>query len=379
MIKLPEQFDDLRPYYQEEIPFAMKRISDDPLLPIVLKYLGKEEQLAIVKSKLANIQSTEQLQKEVMYPLCKLIISKTISEFTYSGISNAITDEGQLFISNHRDIVMDAYLQQMALLENGIPTSHITFGSNLMEPQFVVDVGLSNKMFKTVRKSNDFESFMSSSIHLSEYINYVVAHGESLWIAQRNGRTKDGHDKTEPGLIRMLLLGGKKKETLTKLNITPVAVSYQWEPCAILKAVELYKSRGGTPYQKAKGEDLNSIITGITSNKGGVHISICKPIKSDSFSQNIGRSDMNLLVKEIDKEIFAGYKIWDTNYVAYDILLNTSEHKDLYDNEIKEKFISLMNYEIEKYPELDGEALSQLYLNIYAGPVITAKQNIINY
>ena len=367
MISLPKEFDDIRPYYDSEIPAAMQRIASSPMLSSVLRFIGAEEES--FKNLLLSVKTTEELQKKVMFPICKDLISKTMSSFTYDGIENASPSVGRLFVSNHRDIVLDAYLQQLALVENDIPTSHITFGSNLMEPGFVVDVGLSNKMFRTERKSSDFQAFLNSSIHLSQYINYVTSHGESVWIAQRNGRTKDGYDKTEPGLLRMLLIGDDKRQSLENLNITPVSVSYQWEPCDILKAVELYRSRGGKAYVKAPGEDLHSIITGLLSPKGNVHVSMCPQVSADDYSSVIRRSDMTAVVAEMDRKIYAAYRLWDTNYVASDILNGSDEYADYYDAALKEEFIARMTKAIEAYPDCDASALREIYLRIYAGAV----------
>lgn len=372
MNRLPERFDDLRPYYDEEVPAAMQRIADNPMLLMVLQFLKKEDQYAAFQAVLRQIRTTDQLQHEVMLPLCREVVSRTMTRYTYDGVRNVHPEHGQLFVSNHRDIVMDAYLHALALVEHDLPTSHITFGSNLMEPQFVVDIGLANKMFKTVRKTSEFESFMNSSIHLSDYINWVVSHGESVWIAQRNGRTKDGIDKTEPGLLRMLLLGANKREALEYLHITPISVSYQWEPCDILKAVELLKSRGGKPYVKAKGEDLNSIITGIVSPKGNVHLSICEPVDGTRFPEHVTRSTMAEVVEEMDRKIYANYRLWDTNYLAWDLLNGSSRFAGLYSEEIREQFTERLRHAMEQVEKADRGALREIFLKIYAGPVMTS-------
>ena len=373
MIQLPERFDDIRPYYDNEVPAAMQRIADDPLLLYALKFLEQEEWFSDIRELLLSIRTTEQLQDTLMLPICRKLVSKTIDRFTYDGLENVRSGHGQLFVSNHRDIVMDAYLLQLVMLENGFPTSHITFGSNLMNPQFVVDVGLANKMFKTVRKTSNFQSFLESSIHLSDYINYVTAHGESVWIAQRNGRTKDGFDKTEPGLLRMLLLGSDKRKSLKDLNITPVAISYQWEPCDYLKAIELYHSRDGRPYMKKKGEDLNSIITGITSPKGNVHISICPPVIPERYPERLSRTDMALIIKEMDKKILGHYRLWDTNYVAYDILNGTDANEGHYSEGIKEAFTEHLEQAVKTADVEDKDIFRDIFLKIYAGPVISAE------
>ena len=369
MIQLPPEFDDIRPYYDSEIPAAMERMASDPILTPALRFLDKDIDVDAFRAKLRRIRSSDQFQHEVMVPLCSAIVAKTMTNFTSSGVEQIDASYGTLYVSNHRDIVMDAYLHQIVLNEHHLPTCHITFGSNLMDPQFVVDFGMSNKMFKTDRKTSNVRSFLRSSMHLSAYINYVVSHGDSLWIAQRNGRTKDGRDRTEPGLVRMLLMDGNKKSQVEALHITPLAISYQWEPCDILKAVERCRTLEGQPYVKAKGEDLQSIITGITQQKGNVHLAFGKPIDISGFSDPLIREDIAAIATQIDAQIWREYRLWDTNYVAYDLLNGTSRFAGCYDPAVKEQFIAQMEHDIGAYPSLDADKLRELFLKIYAGPV----------
>lgn len=374
MIQLPKEFDDIRPYYDSEIPAAMERMASDPLLIPALKFLDRDIDVEVFKARLRAIRTTDQFQLEVMLPLCMTLVGKTMTSFTSTGAESIDGSYGTLYISNHRDIVMDAYLHQIVLHEHGLETCHITFGSNLMEPRFVVDFGLSNKMFKTDRKTGNVRSFLRSSMHLSAYINYVVSHGESLWIAQRNGRTKDGLDRTEPGLVRMLLIDGNKKSQVEALHITPLSISYQWEPCDILKAVELYRSLDGQPYVKAPGEDLQSIITGITSPKGNVHLSVGHPIDVSDFCNPLRREDIHSVAAQIDAQIWKGYRLWDTNYLAWDLLNDSSRFAGLYVPELRERFLAKMQRDIGGYPALDATKLRELYLKIYAGPVYNSPE-----
>jgi hypothetical protein len=369
MIQLPPEFDDIRPYYDSEIPAAMERMASDPVLTPALRFLDKDSDVEAFRAKLRKIRSSDQFQHEVMVPLCSAIMAKTMTSFTFSGLEQIDPTIGTLYISNHRDIVMDAYLHQVVLETNNIPTCHITFGSNLMDPQFVVDFGMSNKMFKTDRKTSNVRSFLKSSKHLSAYINYVVPHGESLWIAQRNGRTKDGFDRTEQGLIRMVMMNGNRKSQIEALHITPLAISYQWEPCDILKAVELYRSMDGMPYVKAHGEDLQSIITGITSPKGCVHLAFGRPIDTASFCDPLRREDIQSVAAQIDAQVWRNYKLWDTNYVAWDLLNNSSRFAGMYTPAVKEQFLAKMQHDMDAYPALDPVKLREIYLKIYAGAV----------
>ena len=369
MITLPPEFDDIRPYYDSEIPAAMERMASDPVLVPALMFMDRNMDVEAFKKQLRTIRTSDQFQREVMVPLFLSIVDKTMDSFTYSGVDHIDGSYGTLYISNHRDIVMDAYLHQIALDAYHLPTCHITFGSNLMEPQFVVDFGMSNKMFKTDRKTSNMRNFLKSSKHLSAYINYVVTHGDSLWIAQRNGRTKDGLDRTDQGLVRMLMMCGNRKSQIADLHITPLAISYQWEPCDILKAVELYRSRDGKPYVKAKGEDLQSIITGITSDKGGVHLEFGRPIDVSGFCDPLRREDIRSVAAQIDAQVWAGYRLWDTNYVAYDLLNGGSRFAGMYSPALREQFQDKMRRDIDGYPSLEADKLRELYLKIYSGPV----------
>ena len=369
MIQLPREFDDIRPYYDSEIPAAMERMASDPILIPALKFIDRQMDVESFKAHLRRIKTSDQFQHEVMLPMCNALVAKTMTSFTSSGADRIDPSYGTLYVSNHRDIVMDAYLHQIVLDQYHIPTCHITFGSNLMEPQFVVDFGLSNKMFRTDRKTSNVRSFLRSSQHLSAYINYVVTHGDSLWIAQRNGRTKDGFDHTEPGLVRMLLMNGNRKSQVEALHITPLSISYQWEPCDILKSVERYRTLDGKPYVKAQGEDLQSIITGITQQKGKVHLAFGTPIDVSGFGDPLRREDIAAIATQIDAQVWRAYRLWDTNYVAYDLLNGTNRFSGCYDPAVKEQFITKMEHDIAAYPSLEESKLRELYLKIYAGPV----------
>ena len=369
MIQLPPEFDDIRPYYDSEVPAAMERMASDPVLTPALRFINPQLDVDSFRTQLRNIKTTDQFQSEVMVPFCTAIIEKTMTSFTFSGLEQIDPAIGTLYISNHRDIVMDAYLHQVVLLTNHYPTCHITFGSNLMNPQFVVDFGMSNKMFRTDRKTSNVRSFLKSSKHLSAYINYVVPHGESLWIAQRNGRTKDGFDRTEQGLIRMVMMNGNRKAQIDALHATPLAISYQWEPCDILKAVELYRSMDGMPYVKAPGEDLQSIITGITSFKGNVHLAFGKPIDTSSFQDPLRREDIQSVAAQIDAQVWRTYRLWDTNYLAWDLLNDSSRFAGLYTPALKEQFLEKMQRDMAAYPSLEPVKLRDIYLKIYAGAV----------
>jgi len=369
---MQNKFDDIRPYNPSEIPDAMQRIADSEHFNILSAYIFPDRDVEQVRDMVRNITTTEEFQREVMACVNSQVISRSISDFTYSGLEYLNPQKNYLFISNHRDIMLDSSLLQYLLLTNGFRTTEITFGSNLMHPQLVVDIGKSNKMFKVIRSSN-MRDFLKNSRHLSEYIRHTVTQkGESVWIAQRNGRTKDGNDITEQGIIKMFCMSKTANlvESVDELNIVPVAISYQIESCDILKTKELYLTKLYEKYVKQPCEDLNSILTGITQQKGGVNISICKPLNKEEFKTN--HNNPNEFYKHIasiiDKRIYGNYKLFCNNYIAHDLLSGTDLYSDCYTAGEKDVFLKRCNLMLEQI-QGDPEMLKSIFLNIYAIPV----------
>ena len=267
------QWDDIRPFRDDEIPAAMQRIAKDKDFPKVIDYIYGDTDLPSKIREFSQFRTVSQFQIGFMFDAINAIVRKTTDGFTYSGFENLEKGKGYLFVSNHRDILLDAALLQIALYNNGLDCSEITFGNNLMQPGIVSDFGKSNRMFKVVRNGSS-KNFYQTSLHLSSYIRYVLTErNTSVWIAQRNGRTKDGYDVTEQGLLKMLQMSGSGDfySDMCLLDILPTAISYEFEPCDALKTKELFISRRHS-YVKKEGEDLNSIITGIASWKGRIKV-----------------------------------------------------------------------------------------------------------
>ena len=371
-------FDDIRPYTDEEIPDAMQRIVASTSFPLVASYVFPERTLDDVRKELLTYKTIRDFQMGVMYWANKQIMKRSISDFTYGGLGQLSTNTNYLYVSNHRDIMLDASLMQNVLTDNDFDTCEITFGANLMQGQMVIDVGKSNKMFRVERPGGSVKEFYKASLHLSDYIRTAITEKrQSVWIAQRNGRTKDGIDRTDQGIIKMFGMSrtDDKVKSLAQLNIVPVAVSYEWESCDILKTIELYERRQG-PYIKKPGEDLNSILTGITQPKGRVHIEFCKPITEDELKQlgECTSCEFHKNVAElIDRRICSAYRLTPNNYIAHDMLYGTSEYADMYSQEQKAEFIAYMK-QLEKYEmDCDVEALVNIFLGIYSNPVDSKK------
>lgn len=366
------QFDDIRPYRDEEIPAAMKRIAASEFFPLLATYVFPEEELEAVRDRVARIRTTYEFQEQVMKRVNEQVIERSISSFTWEGLERLDPAQRYLFVSNHRDIMLDASLLQYLLFTNGHQTSEITFGANLMSSQLVIDIGKANKMFRIERGGN-MKDFYRSSLHCSEYIRHTITEKrQSVWIAQRNGRTKDGNDLTDQGIVKMFCMSKPfdKIAALAELHIVPMTISYEWEPCDILKALERYESQF-TRYTKKPGEDLNSILTGILQPKGAVHIALGKPLDEEllgQFDACTHNEYHKQVTRLLDRAIRSQYRLAPNNYIAHDLRYGQQRHADRYTPAQKEAFIDRLE-ELARFEVDDADQLRDIFLGIYAAPV----------
>ncbi|MCL2413341.1 MAG: 1-acyl-sn-glycerol-3-phosphate acyltransferase [Bacteroidales bacterium] len=371
---LNSEFDKIRPYTNDEIPEAMQRIAEAHEIGNILSFLFPEMKLTEVRDLIRSIETTEEFQKILAVKSFQKIVKQTTKGITVKGFENIDTTKNHIFVMNHRDIVLDSSLFQAALLDHGFKTTEICIGDNLMPTQFFIDIWRSNKMVTVIRGASLRESLQNSLI-FSKYLRHAITDKhESVWIAQRNGRTKDGVDVTDPALIKMFAMSatGDILSSIAELNIIPVAISYQIEPCDWMKTRELFLSKDA-PYQKAPNEDFQSILTGIMQRKGEIHIAIGKPInpKLETCKDLPNSAIFKGVAKLIDDEIINNYKLFDTNYIAYDLLNHTDKYASHYTEEAKEQFVIHMNEKIAQiglkfYPEL-----CKIFFSIYANPVFS--------
>lgn len=370
---MENKFDDIRPYYDEEIPAAMKRIAHSDVFPLLASFVYPGEPLESVRKRVESFQTTREFQHDTMYKVNEQVILRSTDGFTCSGIERLSPNESYLFVSNHRDIMLDASLLQYFLVSKGFETTEITFGANLMTHPVVVDVGKSNKMFRVERPGGSIRDFYRSSLHLSEYIRHVITDKhQSVWIAQRNGRTKDGIDATDQGIIKMFCLSEPRDKimAIADLHIVPISISYEWEPCDVLKALELYQSQF-MRYVKKPGEDLNSILTGITQNKGRVHMALCEPLSVPELMALEGQTNVEYhkaVAQLIDRRINTAYRLYPNNYIAHDLLYGNRRYQKMYTPEEFDAFTARLE-ELDRYDSFDLERLKEIFLGIYANPV----------
>ncbi len=369
-------FEDIRPYYDSEAHDVLQRMSKDPSFEKLVHHLWPEMSMAEAQAKANRVNSVMDFQMEFMHSAIQTLLERSSSGLTGSGFENLDKNKTYLFVANHRDILLDSAILEVMLVENGFPTSEITIGDNLMEPGFITDFGRMNRMFTVQREGTNRELY-DRSRKFSAYIRHTLVDKQvSVWIAQRNGRTKDGLDQTQTGLLKMLNLSGNGNflESFSQLNIVPVTISYEYEPCDALKTQELYLSSLHSIYKKAPGEDLNSILTGIMGNKGRIHIQAGKPFCSELEDANKYPNEnekIRQLCLMIDSRIRSNYKLWPLNYIAADLLEEGKRFSSQYTTDEKKAFV---NYAKAKIHDLKGdpETLMQGFLKMYAGPCLTA-------
>ncbi|MGB1263815.1 MAG: 1-acyl-sn-glycerol-3-phosphate acyltransferase [Cognaticolwellia sp.] len=362
-------FDDIRPYRDDEVAAVLTRLINQQgfqaaiakfKLPRLYQTLPKLACLLVkwsLKVRAKKLHNIEQIQVEVSKYLHHLIKQSTTG-FSFSGMENVDASKPSLFISNHRDIVLDVALVNLALYQNGNNTVEAAVGDNLLHQPWVADLMRINKSFIVKRNEENKRAMLKASKQLSSYIYDTVANRQqNIWIAQREGRAKDGIDKTNAALISMLLLN-KNKQTpiadyLEQLNIVPVSISYEFDPCDSDKAIELAAKEATGCYTKQDGEDLKSITQGLVGQKGRVHIEFCPPIKGDY-------ADSKAIATAIDKEIISNYKLYDSNLVA---------HATLNQQQADSSVLAQLN---SRMASLNAEQQHCL-LTMYANPV-AAKQ-----
>ena len=371
-------FEDIRPYYDNEARSIMFRMLEDPLFFKLVNYLWPEMTAEEVRSKADKVFSNLDFQLQFMHAAIRTIVARSSDGLTCSGFEQLDKNESYLFIANHRDILLDSAILQILLVENGFSTSEITFGNNLMDSGFITDFGRLNRMF-TVQREGTSKELYEISRKLSAYIRHTIEDKRtSVWIAQRNGRTKDGLDLTQTGLLKMLNISGTAsfEKNYEQLRIVPLTISYEYEPCDVLKVKELYLSSLHTKYKKAQGEDLNSIVTGIRQPKGRIHLAIGKPIVEELQRLNEISNDnekTKKLTSWIDKQIYTHYKLWPTNYIAADLLEKSDKYNQYYTSEEKSSFVSYMKNSLAGI-DGDSDFIEQLFLKIYGQPVYSRNQ-----
>ncbi len=377
------EFTDISPYTDAEAVEALGKLADHPAVVEVSKAIFPDKEPEFLRKILKSVKSIDEFQILVMNKAVEWVLSTTAHNFSYDGIENLKKINGKfLAMSNHRDIILDPAITQVVLYRNAIPMTEIAVGSNLLTNKYIEYLIRSNRMIKVIRGINARQLYLSSQV-LSKYIRECITSGRSsVWIAQREGRAKDGIDTTEQGLLKMLDMSGTADFTTNfeELNIVPLSISYEYEPCDILKARERLISRT-QKYVKGSREDLISIMTGIEQQKGNIHLNIGSPLTHDEIeaASYCNKNDRYQAIRHaVDVRIIEGYRLWKTNYIGYDMVNHTFKYRDKYTPEDVAQFTDYVEHQLDKVEKsLCRADLRDIFLRIYANPVVSLENLMI--
>lgn len=370
-------FEDIRPLNQDEVQAAIEELLTSEEFRHALRYVKPDLDWDQLSAAMRACKTKEQFKSTLAYDAVMTVAKKTTFSLTISGRSRL--PEGKpacTFISNHRDIVLDASFLNVMLYDVGYGMTQVAIGDNLLiRPWIKTFVRLNNSFI--VKRGVSVRQMLEVSDTLSAYINHTIKDTkESIWIAQREGRAKDSNDQTQPSVLKMLCMAGGKDiiGNLKSLNLVPVAISYEFDPCDYLKAQEFQLKRDNPEYHKTQRDDLLNMETGILNNKGRVHFTISKLINEqlDQLDPNMNRNELFAAVASIiDKEIYRHYRFYPNNYVAYDLLSGTRRFSDHYGLKDKKAFEEYLQKQLDKIviPNKDENFLRKKILEMYANPL----------
>lgn len=366
------KFDSIRHYHDSEVKEALASIVNHPMFKSLIGFTFPEKSEEELKELYSNIYSIDDFQSQIIYHTLQRVLEVSSEGVTTSGFEKLDPNGAYLFISNHRDILLDTSLLNVFLLKHGKKLTASAVGDNLVTKSFILALAKLNRNFLVKRGLSPRELLMSSKL-MSEYIKYQITEDQrSVWIAQREGRTKDGLDATNPGVLKMIGMASDEKNVLDyfkKLKIVPVSISYEYDPTDKLKMPQLLAQLNDQPYIKGKNEDFVNIMSGILGQKKHIHIHIGDVLDSkiDEIKEVFDNSNKQILALTdvIDKQIVTNYKLWPTNYIAHDYVNQSNKFADKYTQNEKEVFLKRLGLRVDK----DNEPLLQGFLAIYANPV----------
>jgi 1-acyl-sn-glycerol-3-phosphate acyltransferase len=375
------EYDHIRPYLDGEVNKALSAIKRHPIIKALLSFslphLSEEAQI----EKMLACQSIHDFQTGIIYKGVQNILEQTSDGLTTSGFEKLKKGESYLFVSNHRDIILDTSLLNVALYDNDLIMTASAIGDNLVQKPVFFELSKLNRNFLVQRSLSPRDMLISSRL-LSQYIRKnVTDDNRSVWLAQREGRTKNGFDETQQGVLKMLALGAHKGEAtldyFKQIKIVPVAISYEFDPTDKIKMPELMAKYYEKEYIKSSNEDFNSILKGLTGQKKRIHIAIGDVLDSELDAIKVSKLPQNKQLQElsqvINDKIYDLYKLWPSKYIAYDLLHQTTRYAGEYTENEKRQFERRIDRRVEPYNHI---ALKN-FLLMYANPVIN-KERLYN-
>lgn len=380
-------FSDISPYDDSEFQQKMSQLIKEPGFIHAINYVMPKDDIPSLLEDLKTIDNKYDFQHQIMYPFLELLAKTTTSGITLGGTKYLNPAQNYVFITNHRDIVLDASFLNLTFIRRGIPTSEVAIGNNLLIYDWITDLVRLNKSF-IVKRDTGLREGLAAAKKLSAYIHYsILEKKESVWIAQRQGRAKDSSDHTQESLIKMLAMGGEGTfmERLKEVNLMPVSISYEYDPNDYLKAKEFLMRRRNPEFKKSQKDDLFSMETGMLQPKGKVHFQLTPRINA-KLDQIGDFKDNNTAAKYVgtlvDQAIHRNYEIFPINYVAFDKLHNTRRFASKYTPEQKEqaeRYIEtqLSKIDMDDITSEEHEFLQQMMLVMYANPLKNKLKTIL--
>lgn len=374
---MSQDFEDIRPFHDEEVSSIIKQLLKEERFIKAVQYVLPDINVDDLTKKLSQFNSKDEFQAKISGPMVWKLVNHSSKGVTGGGFESLKNIGSCTFISNHRDIILDSAILSVLLLEYGFRGCEIAIGDNLLVFPWIENLVRLNKSF-IVKRGVSVRQMLTASQKLSAYIHHAITEKkEMVWIAQREGRAKDSNDQTQESVIKMLSLGGDSNflANLRNLNIVPLSLSYEYDPCDYLKAKEFQLKRDNPEYKKSSGDDLLNMQTGIFENKGQIHFQVGRPINQvlKSLSEETHKSELlPEVVAAIDNEIHACYKIFPGNYIALDMLEEGNRFEKKYSKEERILFDIYLKRQLDRIdiPNRDDQFLRTKMLEMYANPLI---------
>lgn len=373
------QFDDIRPYDDHLFKEKIAELVREPGFEHAVRYVMPDVDYEEFVKNLITVETQNDFQVKIMGPFLEMLVAHTTHGLSMDGIENYVPGSAHVFITNHRDIVLDASFLNLCFIRNGLPITQVAIGNNLLIYEWITDLVKLNRSF-IVKRDTGVREALSAARHLSAYIHFAVTkQNESIWIAQREGRAKDSNDFTQESVLKMLSLAGKDDDAmanLMELNIMPVSISYEFDPNDYLKAREFLLKRRNPDFKKTQRDDLFSMETGLLRQKGRVHFHLGKCI-NEEFTElaEAGRAEvLHKACKAIDRSIHGGYHLYPINYIAYDELYGTSHYDVNYTQADVDAFNEYIDGQLSKVDVTDVTYEERAFmrtsmLQMYANPL----------
>lgn len=366
------KFDIIRPYSDTEVNEAIHSVVHHPMMKALMNFTFPEQEDSVWKEQLVRTHSIRDFQINFVYHSIQKVLQRSSEGLTTSGFEKLEKNTSYLFISNHRDIILDTSLLNVSLFDHGLVMTASAIGDNLVKKDFLLKLSKLNRNFLVQRGLPPRELLQSSKL-MSEYIGQLLfRENRSVWIAQREGRTKDGNDATHQGVLKMLAMGSDEEQVMDyfkKMKIVPVSISYEYDPTDALKMPQLMAEANNEVYIKEKNEDFITLLSGIMGQKKRIHIHV-GDVLSDEIeiikkNEDNSNRQIQALAQVIDDSILSNYKLWPTNFIAYDLLHQSKQYRHLYTDEEK----SLFERRLEMKIDSRNPKMVESFLSMYANPV----------